>query len=94
MPAKETVSQWTIYESSCLVIPGLTRIQCCSYGQFSWMPDLIGNSKCDSDDICTSVITWDYQGAAIPGRLWKEVNSGGSFSEYLYHSDGNVNTID
>ena len=60
----------------------------------SAIPDLIGHSTCDSDDICTSVITWDYQGAAIPGRLWKEVNSGGSFSEYLYHSDGNVNTID
>ena len=55
--------------------------------------NLTGRSKCDDGDICTSVKTWNYQGAVIPGKLWKEIKPDSSFSEYLYDSDGNVSAV-
>jgi len=33
------------------------------------------------------------QGAVIAGKLWKEIKPDGSFSEYLYDSDGNVSAV-
>ena len=55
--------------------------------------NLTGRSKCDAGDVCTSVKTWNYQGAVIPGKLWKEIKPDSSFSEYLYNSDGNVSAV-
>jgi len=66
-----------------------------SYIQYGY--DAQGNrtemSKHASDDTRTYLTQWDYQHPYMPGKLWKEIQASGAFTEYGYDFSGKVSLV-
>ncbi|MBI9090584.1 MAG: RHS repeat protein [Desulfobacterium sp.] len=55
------------------------------------MGNVIDDSAYTSEGARTHWVRFDYQGADLPGRLWKQINFDGSFTEFGYDNSGNRN---
>ena len=75
----------------------LTRITDPEDNYIQYGYDAQGNrtrlSKHAPDDTRTYLQEWDYQHPYMPGKLWKEIQASGAFTEYGYDVSGRVSLV-